>query len=165
MGCFERPPSWPQGLPERLAHLTARDYVEYDLLPEALFREFYKFAVIRDPVERAISMWRYLPNEMSFDAFVLDELTPGLEAGHFYYQSQCAFLLDREGSAPLVDHVVPFSELAGHWPEVQRRAGLSAPLGHRNKAPDARPAPCPSVASVDRIRALYADDYARFERF
>lgn len=165
LGCFERPPGWPKDLPDRLAHLSAKEYVAHKLLPEPLFRAFYTFAIIRDPVERAVSMWRFLKFEGSFAAFVTEELPRRLESGHFFYRAQEDFLVDPDTGALLVDHVVPLSDLSEHWPEIMRRAGLNAPLGHRNAAPDARPRPEVTDVLAQRLRDLYAGDYRRFDRF
>ena len=51
-GCFKKPPEWNNLLPERLAHLTAKEVVDFNFLPFKQFQEFYKFAVVRDPIDR-----------------------------------------------------------------------------------------------------------------
>lgn len=165
LGCFERPKGWSDALPERIAHLTAHEYTERNFLPKSMFRSFYTFAIIRDPVERAISMWRFLPYAESFERFVGDELPRRLDAGHFFYRPQAAYLTHPESGDVLVDHVIPFSTLSRHWPEVMRRAGISAPLEHRNAAPATRSLPDVTAAERDALQQLYSEDYDAFAAF
>lgn len=165
LGCFQRPAGWPKALPDRLAHLSAHQHLQRNFLPEALYRSFYSFAIIRDPVERAISMWRFLPFKGSFADFVTQELPDRIHSGHFFYRPQRQYLHHPTSNALMVDHVIPFSKLSENWPQVMRRSGLSAPLLHRNAAPDATPRPDVSDALRAQIRSFYAEDYEAFEIF
>ena len=165
LGCMERPPSWRDDLPKRLAHLSAHEIIERRLLPPKLFRAFYSFAVVRDPVARAVSMWRFLESELGFEEFVSNELGPKAAAGHYFHRPQKDFLCAPGCDELLVDQVIPFSRLSAEWPGVMRRAGLSAPLGHRNRAPGNRASPRVTARAEARIREMYAADYATFHEF
>ena len=46
--------------PPRLAHLLARDYVRLGHIAQEIFDNYFKFAVIRDPYDRAVSTYNYL---------------------------------------------------------------------------------------------------------
>ena len=163
LGCMQRPGSWSKDLPPRLAHLTAHDYVAKQFCPREMFADYFKFAVVRDPVERLISTWRYLPVKLGFSEFVEVRLPERMAEDHFFLRTQKAYLCDPETGALLVDEVVPFSELHARWPDIAERAGLKAPLGHRNRAPDAKPRPDVTDADRRRIQDIYADDYAFFD--
>ena len=165
LGCFERPKGWPKAMPDRLAHLSAHEYVARNMLPKALFNSFYRFAIVRDPVERAISMWRFLPYEKPFENFVRDELPKRLAAGDFFYRRQRAYVVDPETGEMLVDHIIPYSELGKHWPQVMRRSGIMKPLGHRNSAPGTKEHPQVTGSMRDTLRELFRDDYETFARF
>ena len=165
LGCMQRPESWRKDLPPRLAHLTAHDYAARDFCPPEMFEAYFKFAIIRDPVERLISTWRYLPVKLGFSEFVEKRLPQRLAEDHFFFRSQKAYLCDPESGRLMVDDVVPFSALEVRWPAIAERVGVAAPLGHRNRAPGAKPAPDVSAADRDRIRAAYAQDYEFFAGF
>ena len=45
--------------PPRLAHLIARDYARYHYLSDELFRSYYSFAILRDPVARTVSLYNF----------------------------------------------------------------------------------------------------------
>ena len=70
LGCMQRPRSWDEALPNSLAHLTAHDYVEKAFCPPEMFEAYFKFAVVRDPVERLVSIWRYRKVALEFSEFV-----------------------------------------------------------------------------------------------
>ncbi|MEM1297927.1 MAG: sulfotransferase family 2 domain-containing protein [Pseudomonadota bacterium] len=165
LGCMQRPQSWPKTFPERLAHLTAHEYVALNFCPREMFESFYKFAIVRDPIERVVSAWRYLGGKMAFDAFVAERLPVLVAEQNYFFRSQKVFLCEPGTDRLLVDHVVPFSRLAAEWSEVQQRAGVSAPLGHRNRSKDSLPKPAVTTEDRSRIDAVYAEDYALFDVF
>ncbi|MFK7944443.1 MAG: sulfotransferase family 2 domain-containing protein [Paracoccaceae bacterium] len=165
LGCMQRPGTWSKAYPGRLAHITAHQYTALDFCPQEMFDNFYKFAVVRDPVQRIVSMWRYLETELGFDEFVAEFVPEQLAAGHFFYQPQHIYLCAPQTQTLLVDHLIPFSRLAEEWPDVQRRSGIRAPLGHRNKSDGKAARPEVSAETCARIEEIYADDYALIDTF
>ena len=55
-----RPNDNPRIGPPRLAHLRAKEYTKFHYISEELYETYYKFSIVRHPVERAISTFNYL---------------------------------------------------------------------------------------------------------
>lgn len=124
--------------PERLAHLTAEQYVSCKYVPQEMFDRYFKFAFVRDPWDRVVSMYRYLPIGGSFKSFVCKVLPKSLWATqHWFVRPQADFLLDQNG-AQLVDFVGRFASLEKDFFEVCRKVGLPERLPHVNAAAESR---------------------------
>lgn len=165
LGCFQRPPTWAKDLPMALAHLTAAEYTAREFCPGALFETCFRFAVIRDPVERVVSAWRYLKTDRSFADFVAHALPALIAEDHYFHRTQRAFLYAPGSDRLLVDLVIPFSALGDGWDEVQRRSGVRAALPHRNRSETRKARPDISPQHRAIIERLYAEDYETFARF
>lgn len=99
--------------PPRLAHLQAKDYVKYKYLPEEMFDTYYKFAVVRNPWWRTVSIFKYLGFEgkMDFKTFLLNELQGKLYREMYWFVGpQNDFVCDEEGRI-IVDHIIKFENL------------------------------------------------------
>jgi len=165
LGCFRRVPAWQPGLPRQLAHLSAAEYRDSGFVPAAMFARFYKFAVVRDPLDRVVSSWRYGGSRLPFGLYVDLVVRRRKAQGHHFMRSQKAYVCAPGSDAVLVDEIIPFSDLPARWPALAARLGVSAPLGHRNRSAAGRPRPAVTPAIRRRIEALYAEDYAFFARF
>jgi hypothetical protein len=62
--------------PERLAHLTAEEYVRFGYIPEQDFYACFRFAFVRNPWARMVSEYRYqgYSSKLSFKDFVSNGL-------------------------------------------------------------------------------------------
>jgi len=145
----------------------------------AFFSSVPSVALLRDPVERAISAYRHIrqgggaeirlhPRSraelgpiQSFDDF-LDYLAAqrhALGKREFVLRPQCFFVCDRHGK-PIVSelfvmghHDAAFAQFLGQY--------TSRPLERRNAS--VFPAPAPTVSQCRAILGLYADDVALIE--
>lgn len=120
--------------PLKLAHLTAEEYVSRGHVTQSDFDCYYKFAFVRDPWERAVSFYKYLPVASSFADFVRETLAEGqLTRRKWFIRPQVDFVYGRDGEL-LVDHVARFEDFATEVEALRRRFGIAAPLEHRNKS-------------------------------
>jgi len=138
-----RPNDRPEIGPPRLAHLIARDYLRHHYLSRELFDSYFKFAVVRNPWERAVSTYRYLNANESFDNFV-DRLTRSCSEGaadgdFWFFRPQVDFVTDEAGTI-VVDRVIHFENIATAFRHVAATVNLQIPLGHVNKSEPGAPA-------------------------
>lgn len=164
IGCFQKPPSWGPTFPMRLAHLTASEYVDLNFVSREVWDASFRFAIVRDPIDRMVSTWKYLGVRESFDTFATTTVPKAVAEGQFFYRSQCDYLFRKGEPSVAVDLVLPIRSLARRWGEVQARCGLRAELVHRNTSHD-KPNPVVSETAAAAIREVYADDYARLGRW
>ena len=74
--------------PPRLAHLSLDEMIRYHYISNEIFESYTKFTIVRDPVRRAFSIYKYLNfnNICSFENFTIKILSKSIkEKDHFYY--------------------------------------------------------------------------------
>ena len=122
---------------EKLAHLSAEEYVRCGHVGPAEFESLFKFSFVRNPFERIVSEYRYrnYMRHRSFRDFVLNKLPPrGWDDQYRHVMPQFDMLHDAQGRL-LVDFVGRFENLEADFAEVCRRLGLEgAELRHRNRS-------------------------------
>lgn len=162
--CFGRPWDWSAEIPGRLAHLKAHQYLDFNLVPPSVWDGSFRFAVVRDPLERAISMWRYRSVGLDFDAFATEYL-PANIAKDFWFEPQHTYTHSPQTGESLLHEIIPFAELQLRWPAIRERVGMKPePLPARNKSQKPPPESI-SDAARESIRTLYAEDYARLGEY
>lgn len=154
--------------PPRLAHLLASDYVRRGHVDAATFDACYKFAIVRDPWSRAVSLYRHLNLNMPFARFVKHWLPAQFAArgGEFWFvRPQTDYLY--ENGRLLVDEIVRFERLAEAFPAAAARAGLKTPLPRVNTASEKKRKPAGLLAKMwnrhekhSDWRSYYDDDLA-----
>ena len=121
----------PKRGPERLAHLTAKEYVDCGYLTAVEFSAHFKFSFVRNPWARLVSEYRYRQyyKKYAFREFV----TAGLPSRSRYSDSyrhimpQSEFILDENGK-PLVDFVGRFESLQSDFNHVCAKLSIEDAL-------------------------------------
>jgi len=120
---------------QKLAHLSALEYVGDGFIGQEEFDNLFKFSFVRDPFQRIVSEYRYRNyfHHRSFRDFVLNKLPqPGWDDKYRHVMPQYDMLHDGEGRL-LVDFVGRFENLQSDFDDVCLRLGIEdSALPHRN---------------------------------
>ena len=120
---------------QKLAHLSAFEYVHDGFVDADEFESLFKFTFVRNPYERLVSEYRYRNyfHHHSFSDFVHNKLPrPGWDDKYRHVMSQYEMLHDLHGRL-LVDFVGRFESLQQDFDTVCRRLGIEdSELPHRN---------------------------------
>jgi hypothetical protein len=123
--------------PGRLAHLTAREYVDCGHLTPEEWEAYFTFSFVRNPWARAVSMYRYYGDHrrMPFDRFVRDRLAGTYWRKRYWFvRPQADFICDEEDNV-LVDYVGRMENIREDFATVCSRIGLhGVTLPHRNQS-------------------------------
>lgn len=116
--------------PERLAHLTAEQYVSCKHAPQDMFDEYFKFAFVRNPWDRMVSFYKYLgyDNKMEFNIFVKEHFIRKIQQRVWWFvRPQTDYIYKDEGHQ-LVDFIGRFESLQSDFDIVCQKIGLPATL-------------------------------------
>jgi hypothetical protein len=158
-----------------IPHLTVRTW--YGLLGDAA-EEVRKFSIVRDPVERLVSLYAFLKNGgselMAAPRYDPWKLSSAVDLGDFlarmwdedgsrrkplYFQSQSYCVTDLQGEIA-VDRLFSFSGDRGFGPELASWLGIqNIPRYNSVKPPEVHV----SASLRSKIEQHYADDFAMFE--
>ncbi|HET7586527.1 MAG TPA: sulfotransferase family 2 domain-containing protein [Gammaproteobacteria bacterium] len=121
-----RPNDMPELGPPRLAHLKAADYVRCKYLTQRQFDEYFKFAFVRNPWSRVVSMYKYMGfhRHCDFATFVTTRLATELwEQRYWFVGPQNEYIYSQEGDL-LVDFVGKFENIQADFNRVCRALDL-----------------------------------------
>jgi len=112
--------------PPRLAHLTADDYIRFGHVTEDEYRSYYKFAFVRDPWARAISLYKQLKYESKcdFKSFIGTHLKQLFDEMYWFVRPQADFIYSSNDEL-LVDFVGRFERLQTDFDQVCQRLNIS----------------------------------------
>ncbi len=156
--------------PERLAHLTARQYVDCGHMTAQQYDSYFKFAVIRNTWDRVRSMYVYFYDigaiNLTFPHWLRESLKKVAANGDYFFLPQTAYLTDGKGQT-IVDDIIAFERLSDGIARIAERLDLSCrSLPHRNRSDAFKNRPLPAYewtqADIDFIAALYPEDIDRF---
>jgi hypothetical protein len=161
-GCFKKPSTWSDNFPNRLAHLTAYEYFDLDFVNKEIFSQFYKFSIVRDPLDRIVSAWKDLTksidyNKKNINFFILNILPKYINKKNFFFRSQKDFLFDPNTGKILVDNIIKFNELKSGWKKVKKATGIKINLTYRNKSKDIKIDVSENCKQL--VKELYKEDY------
>ena len=132
-----RPNDRPELGPPKLAHLKADEYVRFKYLTQEMFDEYFKFAFVRNPWSRAVSIYKYFGYGMKsdFKSFLLGDFKNKIfEEMQWFVGPQSDFIYANDGRL-LVDYVGRFEELQDSFDFVCKRIDLpSIKLPHVNES-------------------------------
>lgn len=149
--------SW-KGRTNRLAHLTAHEYIRHEYLPRTLWNEYFTFATVRNPFKLLESRYFFTESKKhpEFSAFVLDFIST--QSNNFRFRPQTSYLEAPSGKG-LVKRVYALEGIGDTWGDIRERAGVSADLPHRNKSQ--RSPVVWTEEARDVVRKVYAKDFER----
>ena len=118
--------------PERLAHLYAEEYFKFGYIPKEKYDNFFKFSIIRNPVDRILSEINFqkIPKKNSKNIYGLESveeyISKVIKLDKFsdlqrHISPQVKFLYDSETNKLLVDKVIPFDELNNEVPKILKK--------------------------------------------
>jgi hypothetical protein len=151
-----------------LQHLTAA--LVRDAVGSERFERYFKFTVIRNPWDRAVSQYVFMqrrPDLRELAGIAEDaSFTAYLRAiaaapAHVQWTAQERFLYDADGRL-LVDRIVRFETLDQQIAGVFARLGIEAELPHRNAGERGEARHYYDDESRALVAQLYAGDIERF---
>ena len=127
----------PKAGPPRLAHLKAHEYVGCGHLAQEQFTRYFKFAFVRNPWDRMVSIYKYmgLRKGLSFKEFLMGEFKSDIwKNRHWFVGPQVGFICSPSGEL-MVDFLGRFEKLQEDFQVVCQRLGLPAlELPHVNQS-------------------------------
>ncbi len=136
------------------------------LIGPVRFRAAFSFAVVRDPLDRMLSYYRWIHgnnhtgNEKRLKEFI--DFETFIHNARKALPRQVLMVTDPDTGEILVSKLIHYSRLAEGWEEVCRRIGIEAALPHANVSKPQAVDVTDSARNL--IRELYAPDYELIER-
>ncbi len=141
----------PELGPPSLAHLKADEYVHLRYLSQDLFDQYFKFAFVRNPWSRLVSIYKYLgfSDKVDFKSFLFGDFKDNIfSEKHWLVRPQTDFIYSENGSL-LIDYVGRFENLQEDFDLIAKKIGMpSSELPHIN---DSKPSNTPHRSKARKI--------------
>jgi len=161
-----------------LQHMTAAALRDA-LRPAGVFERYFKFAIVRNPWDRLVSVCAWSNQKWATGQELSDRefesAVRQLHALHIasrtqgqplrtwpHFKSQVEFLLDRE-RRPLVDFVARYERLHADWTHIRGKIGIQADLPVRMRSHHRAYQSYYSPATRAMVAEIYAEDIAAFD--
>jgi hypothetical protein len=112
--------------PPRLAHLKAEEYVRYKYLTQDMLNEYFKFAFVRNPWSRMISIYKYLGfnKKCDFKTFLMGTLKNTIFNDEYWFVGPQSDYVYTDAGDLLVDFIGRFEDLQNGFDHVCKNIGL-----------------------------------------
>ena len=127
----------PELGPPSLAHLKANEYVRFKYLTQEMFDDYFKFAFVRNPWSRMISIYNYLGfnKKCNFKTFLMGDFRKKVFNDRAWFvRPQKDFVYSDDGDL-LVNYIGNFEDLQNGFDYVCSKIGIPpTQLPHVNKS-------------------------------
>ena len=157
--------------PPRLAHLSITEYITCGYTSRHEFDSLYKFAFVRNPWDRAASMYRYLTrSKIGFEDFIKSVLLNKESRLSYFTKPQVFYTRDPLNRLRL-DYIGKFENLQEDIEVVKKNIGIPfAKLLHINKSSEREFDPKArsyrefyTPEAIEMIREIYHEDIEEFK--
>ncbi len=154
----------PSKGPERLAHLTADEYVNCGYISPELFSRYFKFTFVRNPWDRLVSEYKYrgYDNQFSLDDFIRYHLPKAGMSDNYRHLIPQSHFFSKDHN---VDFIGRFENLQDDFTVVAEKLGLETSLlPHVNASRNHLQAyqDCYTDFSRKWVADMYQEDISRF---
>ncbi len=159
--------------PPRLAHLKADEYVKYKYLTEEMFNSYFKFAFVRNPWSRMVSIYKYLGfnYKCNFNTFLTGKFQQSIFTEmNWFVGPQFKYMYSCEGEL-LVDFVGKFEDFQDGFDRVCKEIGLpKTTVPHINGASERETSPVKKIKQINLIRNTIRNikripKYSRYQEY
>lgn len=151
-----------------LQHLLATQIREE--VGQAIFQEYYKFSVVRNPFTKTVSQYLYMSRRedlrdflnMKKNATFIEYLHLISQKEHVQWKPQVDFVLD-ENNKPLLDDIIKLEKIKENYAYLTSKVGVSFNgLSHHNKGNYEAFKDYHTKESIDIISEIYKKDIEYF---
>lgn len=134
------------------------------LVGRVAWERMLSIAVVRDPVERIVSYYRWIHStphagQRERDLGEVKDFSAFAEKVCRFLLHQVDMVTDPKTNDVIVKHLIPFHRLSEGWAGVAARLGIEAPLPHVNASSPKIAVEVPEAARA-MLREIYARDVA-----